>query len=162
MTVRLADTPDIAAVAALHRDAFPRQMDSVAWVSATLAASPRLLAYVLEQDQAVAGYVFWAQKSGIRPAAVLEIEQIVVSARMQGIGLGERLIRESLSLVAARLRANGQSVRSILVSTRADNRAQRIYARVLGARVVAEVEDLYSATEVFMVADLVDVRGIGV
>lgn len=152
-SVRPAAAPDTPAIAALHCEAFPRQRDSVTWVSATLAAAPRLLAYVLEHDGEIAGYIFWAQKSGIRPAAVLELEQIAVPAHLRGNGFGKRLIRESLALVADHLRASGQTVKSVLVSTRADNRAQRLYRRVLGAEVVATLDNLYSATEVLMLAE---------
>lgn len=160
-SVRRATSSDTPAIAEIHRQEFPRQRDSITWVSATLAAAPRFLVYVLEHDGEVSGYVFWAQKSGIRSAAVLELEQIAVFSRVQGIGLGERLIRESFSLVTAQLRADNQSVKSILISTRADNQAQRLYSRVIGAKVVATIESLYSATEVFMVAECSDAHPIG-
>lgn len=152
ISVRLARIADTPAVASIHADAFPRQRDSATWVAATLAAAPRFLAYVLEQHGEVAGYAFWAQKSGIRPAAVLELEQIAVHSKWRGAGLGERLIQDSLALAAAQLASNGQTIQSLLVSTRADNQAQRLYARILGAKIAAEIENLYSATEVFMVA----------
>ena len=150
--VRRASSEDIDAVSSIHREAFSRQRDSERWVTATMAAAPRMLAYVVVIDEGVAGYIFWAQKSGIRPAAVIELDQIAVLSRFRGCGLGEQLIRRSLELVEAELAANGQSVRSVLVTTRKDNEAQKLYAKVLGAAVAAEVEDLYSATEVLMVA----------
>ena len=99
------------------------------------------------------GYIFWSQKSGIRPSAVLELDQIAVMPQFQHQGHGEGLIRESLSLVVAELRDKGQSLKSVLISTRADNDAQRLYAKLLGARVVANIDGLYSATEVMMLAD---------
>ncbi|MCL4744451.1 MAG: GNAT family N-acetyltransferase [Burkholderiaceae bacterium] len=150
--VRRAQSDDTGQMAEIHRRAFPRQRDSVHWVTATLAAAPRFLVYVVVHDGELAGYIFWGQKSGIRPEAVIELDQIAVVPGLRRHGLGERLIRESLSLVGAELAATGQSIRSILVSTRADNEAQRVYSKVLGARVVAVVEDLYSAAEVLMVA----------
>jgi ribosomal protein S18 acetylase RimI-like enzyme len=152
-SVRRAKPEDAARIAAIHRDAFPRQMDSETWVGATLAAPPRMLTYVLVQAGAIAGYIFWAQKSGIRPSAVLELDQIAICPELRGKGLGQLLISESLSCVTAELAASGQSVKSIMVSTRADNQAQRLYAKALGAQVVAEIKDLYSATEVFMLAE---------
>ena len=152
-SVRRAKPEDAARMAAIHRDAFPRQMDSETWVGATLAAAPRMLAYVMVQGGAIAGYIFWSQKSGIRSRAVVELDQIAICAELRGKGLGEQLIRESLSCVTTELAASGQSVKLILVSTRADNQAQRLYAKVLGAQVVAEIKDLYSAAEVFMLAE---------
>jgi hypothetical protein len=140
-------------MAAIHRDAFPRQMESETWVCATLAAEPRVLTYVVVQGGAIAGYIFWAQKSGIRSNAVVELDQIAICAELRVKGLGELLIRESLSCVTEDLAASGQTVKSIMVSTRADSQAQRLYAKALGVQVVAEIKDLYSATEVFMLAE---------
>ena len=151
--VRRATSSDFEAIAAIHHEAFPRQRDSEIWVKATLTAAPRVFVYALVQEGEIAGYIFWAQKSGIRLAAVIELEQIAVQSKLQGIGLGERLIKESLALVTAELAANGQSVKSLLISTRVDNEAQHLYARVLGAKVVAEIKNLYSATEVLMIAE---------
>lgn len=155
-SVRQACSGDTAAIAAIHRESFPRQRDSKEWVEATLAASPRMLVYVLMQGEEVSGYIFWAQKSGIRPAAVVELDQIAVQATLRGQGLGELLIIESLVLLREKLSGNNQSLKSILVSTRADNAAQRLYRKTLGARVVARIRDLYSATEVFMTAQAED------
>jgi len=154
--VRRADEKDVDAIAALHREAFVRQRDSGVWVSATMAAWPRMLVYVLTQDQDIVGYVFWTQKSGLRPAAVVELDQIAIRSELRGRGLGESLIRESLAQVKNVLEGNAQLLKSVLVSTRADNEAQRLYERVLGAKVVASIESLYSATEVIMIADIDD------
>lgn len=151
--VRATQLEDIEQIAALHKAAFVRQKDSETWVKATWSAYPRMLTYVLVHDDELAGFIFWAQKSGIRPLAVVELDQVVVRPDCQGRGLGEQLIRESLSFVRSYLTANDQTLKSVLVSTRADNQAQRLYAKVLGARVVAEIDGLYSATEVFMLAD---------
>lgn len=155
--VRLANSDDVAAIAAIHRQAFTRQSDSEVWVRATMAAWPRMLVYVLLHSDEVAGYIFWAQKSGIRPSAVVELDQIAVTSQLRGRGLGELLIRESLAQVRKVLERNGQSLKSILVSTRADNEAQRLYEKSLDARVVAEIDDMYSSTEVLMLAEAVDV-----
>ncbi|WP_386077963.1 GNAT family N-acetyltransferase [Vreelandella sp. F11] len=154
--VRLANSDDVVAIAAIHRQAFTRQSDSEVWVRATMAAWPRMLVHLLIQADEVAGYIFWAQKSGIRPSAVVELDQVAVTAQLRGRGLGELLIRESLAQVRGVLECNGQSLKSILVSIRADNEAQRLYQKSLGARVVAEIDDMYSSTEVLMLAEAVD------
>lgn len=151
-SVRRARSEDVGAIAAVHREAFSRQKDSEVWVRATLAAWPRMQIYVLLHGHEIVGYVFWAQKSGIRPSAVVELDQIAVLAEWRGRGLGELLIRESLVQVEAQLESNDQGLKSVFVSTRADNQAQRLYEKVLGAKVVASIDDLYSSTEVFMVA----------
>ncbi|MGY1459872.1 N-acetyltransferase family protein, partial [Luteimonas sp. A534] len=151
--VRRASPEDVEKISSIHREAFPRQLDSEAWVGATLAAAPRMFVHVVLQDDDLAGYIFWAQKSGFRSTAVLELDQVAVRSELRGKGLGELLIKDSLSQVEGELVASGQSIKSILVSTRADNHAQRLYAKVLGARVVAEIDGLYSAAEVFMLAE---------
>jgi len=127
---------------------------------ATLAAAPRLFPFVAEnQSSQVVGYIFWAQKSGIRPSAVIELDQIAVRAEFRGMGFAKHLIMDSLALVKSDLRRNHQTVKSVLVSTRADNQAQQLYAKVLGAKIVATIVDLYSAAEVLMVGDCLTGRG---
>lgn len=113
-----------------------------------------MVAFVAQhQSSEIVGYIFWAQKSGIRPSAVLELDQIAVRAEFRGLGFAKRLIKESLTDLKSELQSNHQSVKSILVSTRAENQAQRLYAKVLGAKIVATIEDLYSSTEVLMIGD---------
>lgn len=154
--VRPANSSDITAIAAIHQEAFPRQRESETWVASTLAATPRMLVFVLEHETSPVGYIFWAQKSGIRQEAVVELDQIAVLSRFRGLGYGERLIKESLVLVKSELATTSQIVKSVLVSTRADNQAQRLYAKALGAKVVATIEGLYSGAEVLMLAECCD------
>jgi len=75
------------------------------------------------------------------------------------MGFAKHLIMDSLALVKSDLRRNHQTVKSVLVSTRADNQAQQLYAKVLGAKIVATIVDLYSAAEVLMVGDCLTGRG---
>ena len=84
---------------------------------------------------------------------VVELDQIAVSQRFRGQGFGGVLIEESFAQLKSQLGRNGQEIKSVLISTRADNEAQRLYEKVLGARVVTSIENLYSATEVFMIAE---------
>lgn len=151
--VRRASGNDAEAIARIHAGAFPRQRDSAHWVAATLAASPRIFVYIIENDADILGYVFWAQKSGIRDSAVIELDQIAIREDRQGRGLASALIRQSLALLESALAANTQSIQSIWISTRSDNPAKDLYTRVLGARVIAEIDGLYSAPEVFMLAE---------
>ncbi|WP_221885487.1 GNAT family N-acetyltransferase [Vreelandella populi] len=93
-----------------------------------------------------------AQKSGFRPEAVLELEQLAVMPDFQGNGVGRQLIIDSLPLVKKQLALKNSVLKSVLVSTRADNHAQKLYRNTLGAEVVARISNLYSADEVLMVA----------
>lgn len=143
---------DLATAAEVHRLAFVRQKLSVEWLSATLNAYPRFLCYVADVPGKPAGYILWAQKSGFRDQAVLELDQIAVLPDLQGQGIGRALIHQSLPLVKAELAQQGSTLKHIIVNTRADNHAQQLYRDALGAEVVATISDLYSADEVFMVA----------
>jgi ribosomal protein S18 acetylase RimI-like enzyme len=94
----------------------------------------------------------WIQKSGFRKEVVLELEQLAVRPDSQGQGVSTALIQESLGQVARMLKGGGACIKNIVVTTRTDNHAQRLYRKVLGAAPEAVIKDLYSADEVIMVA----------
>ena len=148
----MLEASELKQVAAVHTQAFPRQQRSKEWLSCTLKAFPRTLCFVIEQDDQIQGYIIWAQKSGFRPEVALELEQIAIDPKQQNQGLGQQLILDSLSQVKDYLASSGARVKHILVSTRADNHAQAIYRKVLGAEVEATLNHLFSADEVYMVA----------
>lgn len=152
MHVRSMTEADLPRVAAIHAAAFPRQGHSAAWLTCTFRAFPRTLCYIIEHQGATAGYIVWAQKSGFRPEVVLELEQVAVDPGQQNHGLGQHLIEDSLQQVRAYLGSEGARLKHVLVSTRADNHAQKIYRKVLGAEVEAKISNLFSADEVYMVA----------
>ncbi len=62
------------------------------------------------------------------------------------------MITSSLTIVKQRLQQRGSALLHCLVTTRADNDAQRLYHKALGAKVEATLSNLYSADEVIMVA----------
>lgn len=107
--------------------------------------------FVTEDYNGIIGYIIWTQKSGFRPEAVLEIEQLAVSPDHQAKGTGRSLILNSLPLVKAKLAENNSLLKHILVTTRADNFAQKLYKSTLGAEVEATISNLYSADEVLMI-----------
>ncbi|WP_338049718.1 GNAT family N-acetyltransferase [Psychromonas antarctica] len=108
--------------------------------------------FVAETNDEITGYIIWLQKSGFRPAAVLELEQLAVSPNFQGQGIGRKLINESLPLVKKQLLLHGSTVKHIWVTTRADNFAQALYKKTLGAEIETTIKNLYSADEVLMIA----------
>jgi ribosomal protein S18 acetylase RimI-like enzyme len=152
LVVREMTEADIAAAAAIHQAVFSRQLDSVAWVTCNFKAYPRILYFVAELNGAVVGFIEWIQKSGFRKEVVLELEQLGVSPDYQGQGVGTALIKESLGFVHRILKRQGACIKNIVVTTRTDNHAQRLYRKVLGAAPEAVIQDLYSADEVIMVA----------
>ena len=152
MIVRIMEENDLDIAALVHAEVFPRQRHSKKWLLCSIRAIPRTLCYVVEQDNQIHGYIVWTQKSGFRPEAVVELEQIAVHPHQQNKGIGRYLIEQSLEMVKQQLLQNGSSVKHILVSTRSDNHAQKIYRKVLGAEVEATISNLFSADEVYMVA----------
>lgn len=150
--IRKAIDSDVLAIAGIHQESFLRQQDSEKWVSATLAAEPRFFVFVLEINTVVVGYIFWAQKSGFRADPVLELDQVAMLEEYRGLGYAERLIRDSLATIEKEFGYSGRALKAILVSTRSDNNAQRLYAKVLGVETVATIDDLYSAAEVIMLS----------
>lgn len=157
MQIRKMVIGDIPSVAAVHTAAFPRQQCSEEWIRANFSAYPRMQFFLAEKESTVAGFIHWTQKSGFRKDVVLELEQIAVHPTQQGQGIGESLIRQSLPLVQAQLAQRDAAVKHIIVTTRTDNAAQKLYRKTLGAEVVATICQLYSADEVFMIARHIDV-----
>jgi len=142
---------DIHAVAKVHAKQFARQKDSVRWVSCNFAAYPRIMMFVARDEQdKVVGYIQWIQKSGFRQESVIELEQIAVLEKRQGKGIGALLIKESLVYIKNYLADTNSNLKAILVTTRTDNLAKSLYEKVLKAKEVAVIKDLYSHDEVIM------------
>lgn len=142
----------MSAVAAIHAVAFSRQLHSVEWIDCNLAAYPRIQIFVAAEDANILGFIQWTQKSGFREKVVLELEQIAVLPAHQGHGIGGKLTINSLPIVQSQVAERNASVTNIIVTTRSDNAAQRLYRKTLGAKVEATISNLYSADEIFMVS----------
>ena len=143
---------DLSYVAAIHAEAFPRQGRSNEWVQCNARAYPRMRYYVSEASGEITGYILWVEKSGFRAQVVLELEQIAVRTRFQNQGIGAALIEASLIEASASITGRGAMLEAVMVTTRSDNGAQRLYKKILGAEVAAVIPSLYSGDEVLMVA----------
>lgn len=143
---------DLEQAAWIHSQAFARQTRSKQWLESNLKAVPRFLCYVSEEHGEISGYIIWMQKSGFRPKVVMELEQLAVMPKRQCQGIGKRLITESLSSVKQELTKQKAVLKHIIVSTRADNHAQKLYRDTLNAEIEVTLSDLYSADEVLMIA----------
>lgn len=150
--VRFMTEADLDGAALVHKATFVRQQYSRNWLQCNLNAAPRFLNFVAESEGQVVGYIIWVQKSGFRPEAVLELEQLAVLPSAQGQRLGKTLILDSLSQVKQYLADQGSTLKHVLVTTRADNFAQKLYQSTLGAEVETTISNLYSADEVLMIA----------
>ena len=67
-------------------------------------------------------------------------------------GIARQLISQSLEDVRDLLDQRNVRLKHILVTTRTDNEAQRLYRLTLNAEIEATLTDFYSADEVIMVA----------
>jgi ribosomal protein S18 acetylase RimI-like enzyme len=144
---------DIDAVAKVHAEQFPRQLDSVRWIGCNFAAFPRIMMFVARDEKdKVIGYIQWIQKSGFRQQSVIELEQIAVLKNQQGKGVGTLLIEKSLKYIKEYLDDIDSNLKAILVTTRTDNSAKSLYEKVLKAKEIAVIKDLYSHDEVIMLA----------
>lgn len=150
--IRRMDLSDLSDAADVHKSAFVRQTHSLEWLTCNLNAYPRMISYVAVIDSLCVGYIIWTQKSGFRPEVVLELEQIAVTPEWQGRGIARLLIEDSLPDVRQVLLERQAVLKHIIVTTRADNHAQKLYTDVLGAEIEATISNLYSADEVIMVA----------
>ncbi|NNK95049.1 MAG: GNAT family N-acetyltransferase [Desulfobacterales bacterium] len=153
MKIRPLQKQDIEKTAKVHKAAFVRQELSDEWIRSNSKAFPRVLYYVAEiHDNEIVGYIHWSQKSGFRQEVVLELEQLAVLPEYHGKGIGTRLIKESLPQINCQLATRDATIKHVIVTTRSDNYAQKLYQKTLGAEVEATISNPYSADEVFMVA----------
>ncbi len=148
LEIRAYREGDLDAVAGVHSASFPRQLRSRDWIAASSRAYPKTRIYVADTEAGVIGFAMWTEKSGFRAQAVLELEQIAVAPEHRRRGIAEALIRRSLAEVEKEL----ETLKAVVVTTRADNAAQQLYRKTLGAEVEATIASLYSGDEVLMVA----------
>ena len=152
MIIRLMVASDLEQAAKVHQLAFIRQQRSYEWIKCNFDAAPRFLNFVAESNGEVVGYIVWGQKSGFRPEVILELEQLAVLPFYHNQGIATQLIMKSLPQVKVLLSQKESRLKHIMVNTRADNYAQKMYQKLLGAEVEMIIKSLYSADEVFMVA----------
>ena len=150
--IRKMSGADVNSVAEIHRLTFPRQGNSEEWIECNFRAYPRMQYFVAEDDSGIVGFIHWTQKSGFRREVVLELEQIGVLPQRQAQGIGRRLIEQSIPMVREQLNEHGATIKHFMVTTRADNHAQQLYRKTLGAQIESTITNLYSADEVIMLA----------
>lgn len=150
--VRRMIQEDRGQAACVHRENFPRQTLSYEWITCNFNAFPKTKYFVAEREENLIGYIQWTEKSGFRKEVVLELEQIAVCLKEQGKGVGTALIKRSLPMIEEELAARGSIIKHLLVSTREDNLAKRLYIKTLNARPEALIKNLFSADEVLMLS----------
>ena len=155
MHTEIARTTDLAAIAAVHAACFERQKRSEEWIACQLAAFPLKRVFKVVEGARIIAYAIWSEKSGFRSQAVVELEQVAVTPDMQGVGIASALITQSLATLADAVAESGARIRAVIVTTRADNTAQQLYRKTLGAEIVATIPKLFGVTdEVVMLAEM--------
>ena len=142
---------DISDVANIYLKCFHgmNDIDKVKeWIYLKHISYPINRYYVIDKK----GYILWAELGGFRKDAVIELEQIAITPEEQGKGLGSMLIRESLKDVIRELDARGSTLKLVKVTTGTENAAQRLYKKVLNARAVAVIPDMFRGDEVILIA----------
>lgn len=153
MNIRPFEQSDLVATSEVHKAAFIRQHMSYEWIRCNSNAYPKSQLFVAEnKNNEIVGYIHWSQKSGFRPEVVLELEQLAVHPTYQGKGIGTTLVKKSLPQVQEQLKTRNATIKHILVTTRADNFAQKLYKKILHAEVEVTISNLYSADEVIMIS----------
>lgn len=100
------------------------------------------------------GYILWYFKGGWRKESVLELEQIAIRPFYQGKGCGSRLIRESFEKIKNYLKKEKRTLKAILVTTGTEQKAKRIYEKVLEAKAEAKIKNLFRDDEIIMIRRL--------
>ncbi len=159
LVIRRAEADDIPGAAKVHELAFPRQTFSKDWIDCVFRSFPKSQLFIAERGGEIIGLIFWTEKSGFRREAVVELEQIAVHPEYQGRGIGIYLIIHSVILVAENIAERGAKLCHILGNTRVNNDALKLYTK-LGAQTIGAVSGLFTADEVFLAINNVDVDQI--
>jgi ribosomal protein S18 acetylase RimI-like enzyme len=152
---------DIPSIVDIYLESFKGMQDyntASKWVSLKFNSKPISIYYIALFDGKVVGYILWSEHGGFRKEAVIELEQIAVSKMYRGKGVASKLIVESLRMLNRDyITARGSRIKMVIVTTASNNDAKRLYERVLNAREVAVIKDLYSNDESILIARRDDV-----
>lgn len=151
------DIPYIAKIASIYFHGLKNYYDALKWIECNFNAFPRMQYFIAKFGNDIVGYILWMEKGGFRKEAVWELEQIAVLPEYRGKGIGEKMIKESFENIKKYTHARGSKIKLILITTSAENLAQKIYSKVLGAKVECIIKDLFRSDEVIMIARNIDI-----
>jgi len=155
--VRKTEKEDLVELSFIHTLCFPRQSSSYLWLTAQLAAFPVSHCFSAIVDKKPAAYAIWIEKSGLRKIKTFELSSIGVHPRLQGKGIGTKLINLSYQWLQKNIRETGSAIGAIMVTTRIDNdRAKKLYEKTLGVKEIAMIPDYLNPgiTEAIMFRNL--------
>src|SRR5437867_2822302 len=134
ITVRRMKFHEIPRVVEIHLKAFLNDNSSkeqaTQWITSLYGAQPVYHYFVSDNGSEVLGYVnyrFLGGFSGGNPErlSILELEQIGVDSRFQGMGVGTILARESFKQMIKHVRVIGKGIKDLYVTTGISNDAQK-------------------------------------
>ena len=161
------DVEKVAQIASENFSGLKDYKNALEWLTCNFKAFPRMQYYVAISEREnisvfneydivsrceIVGYILWMEKGGFRKESIWELEQIAIKKGFQGRGIGSILIRESLEKIKKYLKGRGSSLKIIEVTTGAENLAQNLYEKTLGANVECGIQDLFRGDEVIMIA----------
>ncbi len=131
------------------------------WITIKFNSKPISIYYVALLDDKVIGYILWSEHGGFRDNAIIELEQIAVSRMHRCKGVASRLIVDSLRMFNKDyIASRGARIKLVMVTTAYTNNAKRLYEKVLNAKQVAVINDLYASDESILIARDHDIHAI--
>ena len=153
MEIRSVNKKDLKKIAEIASENFSGMKENgLKWVTCNFLAYQRTQYFVAKTGKDLAGYILWTEKGGFRKEAVFELEQIAVSKKFQGQGIGTQLIEKSLEKIKKYVGKRGSVLKAVEVTTGVENQAQKLYNKTLGAKAECVVKDLFRGDEVIMIA----------
>jgi len=154
------DLKQIAEIASENFSGLKEKKDAIKWVECNFKAFPRMQYFVATTQgvprKAIAGYILWVEKGGFRKESVWELEQIAVKKIFQGQGIGCQLIEKSFLEIKNYLKKRKSLLKAVEITTGAENKAQNLYKKMLGAKKECTIKDLFRGDENIMIARFKD------
>ncbi|PCK07044.1 MAG: GNAT family N-acetyltransferase [Alteromonadaceae bacterium] len=150
MNIRKADIEDIDNISVIYSACFPKEQDHKLWIEASFNSFPRGVYYVIEHEGVISGYILWCVKNGFRKSTIIELEQIGVSPRCSGKGLGRKLIDQSFNLFKEHVVNLGYKVGAVMVTTSEGNYAENLYKSTLNVTRAATLTGYGSGNEIIL------------
>ncbi len=151
-SLKKEDITKVAKIAMENFSGLKEKRSAEKWINCNFKAFPRMQYFVVKSERNILGYILWIEKGGFRKESVWELEQIAIKKEFQGVGVGKELIKDSLEKIKESLKKRGSKLKLIEVTTGTDNRAQKIYQKILGAKRECKIKNLFRGDEIIMIA----------
>lgn len=146
------EIPEAAKIACENFSGLRSYPNAARWMRCNLSSFPRMQYFVAVFQRKIVGYILWVEKGGFRAESVWELEQIAVAEEFRNWGIGCKLIQNSRAMLEQYLLLQKRGLKLVEITTGANNAAQRLYEKALGAKVVATIPNLFRGDEVIMIA----------